>query len=152
MHMNDQTDQQDNPDGLDWADAEVLQFEAPKTEVNRSKLTPFRVGDDPTILVARLPKSAVLINMVKAADDPDPLKQAMVVEDFMDGALLPDSAAYLRRRFTDPDDDWDYDVLIPIINQLKERWGLGPTGSRTGSAKPPARRGGRSTGSSRSRG
>jgi len=104
------------------------------------------------VLTARRPKTAVLMRL--AVVDPNSKDIATivrVVDTFLDNVLDRESRDYIRGRFDDPDDDWDFDLVIPVINACKARWyGGRPTGRATGSSGSPSSRGKRSTGRSRS--
>lgn len=114
--------------------------------------------DEPTkgakLLTGRRPKSWVLMQL--AIVDPNTKDMgtiANVLNTFLDHVLDQESRDYVRSRFLDPDDDWDVDMLLPVINACKARWyGGRPTGRATGSSGSPGSHGTRSTGRSPSRG
>lgn len=114
--------------------------------------------DEPTqgakVLTGRRPKSWVLMQL--AIVDPNTKDMgtiANVLNTFLDHVLDQESRDYVRSRFLDPDDDWDVDMLLPVINACKSRWyGGRPTGRATGSSGSPGSHGPRSTGRSPSKG
>lgn len=104
------------------------------------------------VLIARRPKAAVLMRL--ASVDPhtkDLSTMVRVIDTFLDHVLDKESREYVRGRFDDPDDDWDVDLLVPVINACKARWYGRPTGRATGSSGSPNSRGKRSTARSSSR-
>lgn len=134
-----------------WDEADVLQFDAPAPDPAARAPIPFRIGDDPTVLVSYRPKYAVLMRLVRLSDSADQTATLKLVDEFIEVALDPESAEYLRGKFEDPECDWDYDVLIPIITQLTRRWfPKSPAGRSPGSRSTPTRTGRRSTVRSRS--
>lgn len=120
---------------------------------------PFTLGrkDEPVegarVLYARRPKTSILMQFGQV--DPkttDFVEITRVINLFLDSVLEKPSREYVRGRLNDPDDTWDVDILIPVINRLKATWYGRPTGRATGSSGSPNSRGNRSTGRSRSRG
>lgn len=105
------------------------------------------------VLTGRRPKAWVLMQL--AIVDPktkDLSVIAGVINTFLDNVLDQPSRDYVRSRLLDPDDLWDVDMLVPVIQACKARWyGGRPTGRATGSSGSPGNRGRRSTGRVRSR-
>lgn len=134
-------------------DSEVLSFAAPPAPDRAADPTVkpirFTLGDDPFIFTAIRPKSAILIQL-SSIDEGDPMQLARAASQFINAVFDKESKDYLWGRLLDPEDDWDYDVLIPVIDTLKERWFKRPPGSRPGSAKQRRRSGPSSTARSRS--
>jgi hypothetical protein len=129
------------------AEPTLLTFPVVKRD-RTNDLVHFQLDDDDTVLVANRPKQAALLNVAKAVgglDDADELGAAGMLDDLLDKIIDADSAAYLRERFDDPDDDLDLDVLEPIMKQLIGLWYGRPTGRRPGSSGSPQRTGKRST-------
>lgn len=139
-------------DPYDEPEAEVLHFDAPAQTDDRPTI-PFRLGDDPQILYSRRPKYAIIMRLSKLADSKDPAVRFSMVDEFMVAALDKDSREYLQERFEDPDDEWDYEVLTPVIEQLGARWfPKVPPGRSGGSGRTQNRSGRRSTVRARSEG
>lgn len=130
----------------DGPDAEVLHFDGPRVEPTERATVPFRIGDDPRILYSRRPKYAIIMRLLRITESKDPTVQYTLVDEFLEAALDTGSRDYLRDRFEDPDDEWDYEVLIPVIEQLGGRWFPGvPPGRSGGSGRTQNRSGRRST-------
>lgn len=152
LHPDDET----TPD-----EGEVLHFEDPNADRDRtSDRQPFRIGDDDTILWARRPKLAALINIAARIGDADDVALAGAALDFLqvivegpvydedsEGGiiLLSDSRGYLTERIEDEDDDLDIDALIPPMEHFLGKWYGRPTGPRGASARSRKRTGTRST-------
>jgi hypothetical protein len=116
-------------------------------------IIPFRLDDDEKVLTAVRPKMAILVRVLAAlGDDSNPMKQAIELERLLDKVVDEDSAAHLRERFYDTDDDLDLLVLGPVIETLVGKWYGGPTGKRPASPGSRSRSGPSSTGRRRSRG
>lgn len=114
------------------------------------------VDKDPRVLTCRRPKGGWWIKMMRqtgnGAADLDTLsliEQVAIAEHFTQ-ILPPEDRAYLVGKFENADDDWDYDMLIPVIKAAQERWFATPTGKSAGSSPTPRRTGSGSTGRSRS--
>lgn len=116
---------------------------------------PFTLDDDPTILWAIKPKTAVLLNLgavaARALEQDDQLIILALYDMFMDTVLDDDSAEYLRGRFHDPADSYDFEMLDPVMEALLGRWYRRPTGRQPASVTLPRTTGRRSTGTARSK-
>lgn len=123
---------------------EVLRF-AVEEDRARGPETRFQIGDDLTILVARRPKAALIMKLYRLTESASMVQQLESIDVFIDTTMDADSAAYLRDRFEDPDDEWDYDVLTPVIKALTAQWFDRPTGRSSASSRRPSRSGRRST-------
>ena len=134
----------------DGYDGEVLQFAGADEDRDRSNdHVPFQLAGDDTIYEARRPKIAVLLRCVKAlGDDQDELAQVAAFDDLLDRILEPESAAALRERLEDDDDDLDLDSpgIANMFQTLVGLWYGRPTGRRPASRRSPSRTGRRSTG------
>lgn len=106
------------------------------------------------VLTGRRPKAAVLMQLAIVDPNTKDLGTiAHVINTFLDHVLDKPSRDFVRSRFLDPDDDWDVDMLVPVIQACKARWyGGRPTGRATGSSGSPGSRGSRSKGRSPSKG
>ena len=116
---------------------------------------PFRLGDNDTILVGKRPKLAVLLKLASVlTDDSNELAQAGALDGFIDKVLTEDSAAHLRARLEDEDDDLDLDSpgFVMMFQTLVGLWYGGPTGGRGASPRSRSATGKRSTGRRPSKG
>lgn len=105
------------------------------------------------ILYAQRPKTAIVMDWAMLdPDEQDPRVIIPLVRQFIDTVLVAESREYVWGRLRDPDDRWDIDLLVPLINRLKARWYGRPPGRATGSSGSPGTRGPRSTGRKRSKG
>jgi hypothetical protein len=125
-------------------DEPVLRFEVEEDRA-RGPATRFTIGDDPTVLLARRPKAALIMKLFRLAESGSPIEQLQSIDLFVDMVLDGESADYLRDRFEDPADEWDYDVLTPVVKALTAQWFGRPTGRSPGSSRRPNRSGRRST-------
>ncbi len=117
--------------------AQELSFSSPKREKERTSILL-----DGEQLWARRPKAAKLIEimrMVNMEDSTDP-SNVDALDEFLDQVMEPDTAARLRERMDDADDDFDIDTLVVIMEGLQETWSARPTGSGSASPAPPARK------------
>jgi len=134
---------------------EVLQLAgATEGRDKTNDLVPFRLGDDDTVYTARRPKMAVLLRVAATLDDDtNPLAQAASFEALLGKILTPDSAAAIRERLEDDDDDLDLDSpgIENLFQTMLGLWYGGPTTKRRGSAGSQSRTGRRSTVRARSR-
>ena len=100
-----------------------------------------RKGDAPEdarLLYAHRPKTAILMQF--ATIDPKSQDIGLLVNMtnlFLDSVLDRASRDYVRSRLLDPDDNWDIDMLVPVIHRLKGRWYGRPTGPATGASGSP---------------
>lgn len=148
FHDDQADDLYDGPEqGPEFDEAEVLHFDVPPSEASpHAKPVPFRIGDDDRILVSYRPKYGSVMALLRLAESKDPAEQFKLVDVFMDVALDADSADYLRDRFEDPEDEWDYDVLVPVIQRLTGVWfPKSQRGSSPGGRATPRRTGRGST-------
>jgi hypothetical protein len=116
---------------------------------------PFQLGDDETVYHGRRPKMAILLKVAAALDDDsNPMAQAMAFDRLIEKVLEPDSAAALRERLEDEDDDLDLDSpgIQSMFQTLMGLWYGGPTGKRPASRGSRPRTGRRSTVRARSGG
>jgi hypothetical protein len=133
-------------------DPAPVRFDAPARENRDGDVIPFYLGEDDTVLIARRPKMAALMNLAKGLESDNDLEKVRVFDEFLDTVLEPESAEYLRDRFDDPEDDLDLDALDKPLQYLVGRWYKRPTGSRPASQRSPRRTGKASTVRARSKG
>lgn len=113
-----------------------------KTSADR-KVIDFDLDGD--TLYARRPKTNAFLALAEYQNNDDPYAQIRGVRTFMEECLIPDSRGIIQERLDDPDDDFDLDDIIPIINWLIEELSTRPTGRPTASSGRPRRTGNRST-------
>lgn len=139
-----------------YLETEVAQLPGADTDRDTSQdRPPFRLGDDDTVLIGKRPKLAVLLKLMNVMNnDADPMAQAAGLDQFIDRVLTDESAAYLRSRLEDEDDDLDLDSpgFSMMFQYLVGLWYAGPTGSPAGSPRSRTRTGQRSTGRRPSKG
>lgn len=131
----------------------------------------FQVDDDETILIAREPKSYVMLQLIRAevrgsVDSVDnwmaaALDGEVTVNELVAREADPDDPDdegerleettydYLRRRLNDPDDDFDLPQITAVKDELQGLWSGTPTGGSGGSSTGPKRSGKRSRGKRR---
>lgn len=105
---------------------------------------------DGETLYARRPKTNAFLALADFADSDDAYVQIRGVRTFMEECLIPESRGVIQERLDDPDDEFDLDDIVPIINWLIEEMSARPTGRPTASSGRPKRTGNRSTARSRS--
>lgn len=134
--------------------AEPIQFQTKRrsAEEKAGDVVLWQLDDDDTVLTARRPKMAVLLELVQGLESESQIEQVNVFDRFLDQVLDEDSAEHLRERFRDPEDDLDMDSLDGPLQYLVGKWYNRPTGSRRAGAASPRRTGRASTVRSRSKG
>lgn len=140
----------------EYDEADVLQFAGADDKRDKtSDRQPFRLAGDDTVYVGQRPKMAVLLNLAKAmADDTDQMAQAAAFDTMLEKVLDPESAAAMRDRLNDEDDDLDLDSpgIVNMFQTLLGLWYGRPTTRPAASRRPSSRTTKRSTGRSRSKG
>lgn len=107
---------------------------------------------DGATLTARKPKTYAYLGLVDA-NEGDGTAAAQGALAFMNDSLVAESREHLAKRLKDPDDDFDVEQLVEILNWIvdvfteEER----PTGRSSGSSGPRKRTGSPSTARSRSK-
>lgn len=97
------------------------------TRTEAGALTPFKV--DGELYYAKRPKGGQLMALARGMQDADnmtEIEQVQILDSFLDLCLDADTAAALRDRMEDPEDNFDVDDLIPLIDALQAVWGKGP--------------------------
>lgn len=99
----------------------------------------YQLDGKPLIIFA--PSAAQLTLLIAATmnaddDDPDPSTIGTVIQAFM-GMLEEKSARMVRRRLLDPNDPFELDNIVAIVEQLAEDAGARPT--ELPSASSPSR-------------
>lgn len=121
---------------------------------------PFYLGaTDETVLIGTRPPIATLLRLVSVMqDEGNVMAMAAAYNEFLDEVLDEPSAAYLRKRMEDKDDELDLDHpdLHEMFKHLVAVWYGGggpgrPTGGRGASSPPSSTTGKRSTARSRSK-
>lgn len=137
----------------EYDEADVLQFAGADTSRDKtSDRQPFRLEGDDTVYTARRPKMAVLLRLVSLmSDDSNEFAQAAAFDSMLEKILEPDSAAALRARLEDDEDDLDLDSpgIANMFQTLLGLWYQRPTGPRRSSPRPSSRTTKRSTARSR---
>lgn len=107
---------------------------------------------DGTTLSARKPKTFAYLGLI-AANDGEGAAAAQGALTFMEESLIPESREHLLKRLKDPDDDFDIDDLVEILNWVVDVFTEDerPTGRSSGSSGPRKRTGSPSTARSRSK-
>lgn len=144
---------------------EPMQLVTTKTDeeqAEQSDTFPFTLGRDtddspagqpadPRVFTARRPKMATMLRLGRMSDGID-LETATlgsmvgVFDDLLDAILAKDDREYVRGRMDDPDSDWDLDMLVPLLEVVREKWWPErPTGRSAASGGPQRKRGKRST-------
>lgn len=102
---------------------------------------------DGVTLVGREPKKSSLLSLASVAGLDDPVQQVNAVMVYIEGMLVPESRAYVFDRLNDPDDDLDYEDLVPIMKGITEALSERPTppppaspGRRSQSGRPSTAR------------
>lgn len=124
-------------------------FSTSEPSSDRLKIVDFELDGEK--LSARRPKTAAFLALADTQDSQNPIDQVRAVKVFMDECLVPDSRDHIQDRLDDPDDEFDLDDIVPIINWLIEELSTTsrPTGRPTASSGRPKRTGSRSTARSR---
>lgn len=134
---------------------EPTNFTTPERDTSDARF-PFTLNDDPTILWAVRPKTAILLRLGQTAsaaeDSGDKRVLISLYDQFMDTVLDPSSATYLREQFEDPESELDVDALDPVLTACLGKWYGGPTRRKPASDRLPRTTGKRSTGRVRSKG
>jgi len=114
------------------------------TEPSTDRLETVEFHLDGIRLFARKPKSVSFIGLTDTMemDGVDAIKGTL---RFMDEALLPESRDHIQARLDDPDDDFDVDNVVPILNWVIEEFTNRPTGRPSPPPQPRRRTGSRST-------
>lgn len=120
--------------------------------------TPEGQPPDPRVFTARKPKMSTMLRLGREVGGVD-LEQATlgsmvgVFDDLIDAVLDADDRKYVRDKMDDPDSNWDLDMLVPLLQTVREKWWPErPTGRSGGSSGPQRKRGKRSTVRSPSKG
>jgi len=132
-----------------------MEFTSPDRERER---TLFRIdGED---FYALKPKGGQMLRLgIEAAaiqqrtggtGDVD-LSDALIIDGFMDTCFEPETTDRLRERLEDPDDNFDIDTLMEVMQALERAWGRRPTGRSGGSSQRRPRSGRTSTARARSK-
>lgn len=116
-------------------------------------LVPFlATADDEVTCTATKPKMAILLKVLAALGDENPLTQALALDQLLGYVVDEPSAVHLRTRFEDPKDDLDILFLGDLMQTMVGRWFGDPTGAVSGSRRSQKRTGGSSTARRRSKG
>lgn len=113
--------------------------------------TPQGKPSDPRVFQARRPKMATMIRLGRQVGDVELETLTLgsmvgVFDDLMDAILDEDDRTYIRAKMDDPDSDWDLDLLVPLLQVVRDRWWPErPTGRSAESRGPQRKRGKRST-------
>src|SRR5262245_6358476 len=76
--------------------------------------TPFQVDDE--LLWAIRPKGGQLLGLIRTASESmTDFEEARVIDQFIEMAMEPDTAARLRERLDDPDDGFDIEHLTSLM-------------------------------------
>jgi len=112
---------------------------------------------DGVSLTAQQPKALAFLDLADLADldleDPANTPRVLrATESFLNDCLDGNSRSYIQGRLYDPDDDFDVDDLVPILQWLAEEFTgkTRPTTPSSGSQATRARTGRGSTGRARS--
>lgn len=128
-----------------------LQFTSPARD-HESNRTPFQLDDE--LLYAIKPKTASLVKLMKSVntENEDDPRNVDALDEFIDLCMEPASAKIIRDRMDDPDDGFDLDTLVEIMEALQAAWTDRPTGPSSGSSgrRATPRSGRRSTANARS--
>jgi hypothetical protein len=120
--------------------------------------TPEGQPSDPRVFLARKPKMAIMLKLGRMVDGVDLETITLgdmtgVFDDLLRAICAPDDKAYIDAKMEDPESDWDLDMLVPLLEKVREKWWPDrPTGRSAGSRGPQRKSGKRSTVRSRSRG
>lgn len=128
-----------------------MTFTSPERDLDKVR-TPFNL--DGEILFAIQPKAAILLNLAKQVNvenEEDPAN-IRALDEFVDICMEEATAVRLRERMADPEDGFDLDTLVQIMQALQGVWADRPTGRPNDSSgrQPTRRPGARSTGNARS--
>jgi hypothetical protein len=92
------------------------------------------------------PKAGVLMRMMLDLEEVnDDYRDVRAIDDFFTVVLDPDTADHLRGRLEDPEDGFDLDMVMEIMQALQATWGKGRGGRSTRSSQPRRRTGRSST-------
>lgn len=121
----------------------------------RDEADAFHYAIDGKPIVVFPPSAAQMTLLIAAtmnADDEDPEPQAIgtIIQAFM-GMLDDRSARLVRRRLLDPNDPFELENIVEIVQQLAEDVVARPTGSSAASSPSRQATGTSSTGSARPR-
>lgn len=105
------------PNGQRPAVADDLTFTTKASEA--PKLLPFVLDGEQ--LTAVRPKEAAMLSLA-ALDETDPVKIEGAMTSLLNGMFTPETAARLRARLDDPDDECDLSTLEPVIETLLLRF------------------------------
>jgi hypothetical protein len=121
--------------------AKALDVSSP-TEVPRIR-TPFKI--DGELMWATKPKGGVLMAMARDynAHPDDELGEVKMIEAFLDICMEPEAADRIRERLSDPDDAFDVDTLVPLVQALQTAWSGRQHTGKPSTSSPRRRRTGR---------
>lgn len=73
-------------------------------------------------LTARRPKSMALLELASLDKDSGPVAQVQAAKNFIDDCLTPPSRDYINGRLYDPEDEFEFDDLTPILEWVVEEF------------------------------
>jgi hypothetical protein len=124
-------------------------FSTPRSRTDREKVVEFDL--DGTLLTARRPKTATFLALAEFSDGGNGWDQMHAVRTFMEESLEPESRTHVQDRLADPDDEFDLEDIVPIVNWMVTEFSTRPTSRPSGSPPPRKRTGKASTARSRSK-
>ena len=135
----------------DEEQAEVDAGQFPFTLGRDTDGTPGHPDPDPRVFTARKPKMATMLKLGRMVEGVE-LESAVlrdmvgVFDDLLKAICGPDDRAYIDGKMADPESDWDLDMLVPLLEVVKDKWWPSrPTGRSGGSRGPQRKRGRPST-------